>query len=142
LQERRSQRLYFQWPYWRFRAQYPYGRVEEATCIANERERSIGRIELAGGVAEKRPGASGRVLILGIIGASGIGTENSSAKRGIEAADGVTPERKVTNGGIVTANGETQKCVLPFCRVASGIASIRRRTNCLRSVRECKTDKQ
>jgi hypothetical protein len=38
----------------------------------------------------------------------------------------VALEPEETNGRIVSAGGEAQKSVLPFCRVTSGIAAVRR----------------
>ena len=53
----------------------------------------------------------------------------ASANSGIELAFGIITERKETNCRIVCARGDTEKGVLPFCRVASRVASVRRRTD-------------
>ena len=56
----------------------------------------------------------------------------------------VAPERKPPNSCVVGAgvDVETQKGVLPFRRVASGISSIRRWNNRLRPLWECKKAKR
>ena len=64
--------------------------------------------------------------------------ECPSAGSRVETADGVAPERQETNRRIETARAEIQKGVLPLCRVAAGIASVRRRDNRLRFWRKRK----
>jgi hypothetical protein len=59
----------------------------------------------------------------------------------VEGPGGATFERRKTDRRIVCAGGETQKGVLPFCRVASGIASVWRRIYRLRVLDERKADK-
>ena len=100
---------------------------------------SSGRVVRAGGVEQKRCSTGGRIVV------SGVEVKRSSAKSSIETAGGVGKERKVTNRGIVAASGGTSKCVLPFCRIASGIATIRWRADSLgvldqRETQECKCD--
>ena len=63
-------------------------------------------------------------------------------------SDGVGKERSPTNRRVETAVGgaETKKRVVPFRCVASGIVSVRWRTDCLRDghqpeAEECKCDK-
>ena len=50
----------------------------------------------------------------------------------IELASGVAPERKETNRRIEATAGETKQSVLPFRGIATGVASIRCRTDRLR----------
>ena len=95
---------------------WPFGVIKKG-------QRSIGRVGAAGGVQQERCSASGRILI------AAVEHKGSSANTGIEAAGGIAPERQETDCRIISAGGETQKRGLPFCRVASGIAAIRRRNN-------------
>jgi len=46
-----------------------------------------------------------------------------------------------TGGRVVEAGSKTQKRLVPFCRVASGIAAIRRRTDRLRFWQKPKEEK-
>ena len=71
---------------------------------------------------------------------SGVQRQRINADGRVEVPDGVTFERRETNRRIVYAAGETQKGVLAFCRVKSGIASVRWRTDRLRVLDERKAD--
>jgi hypothetical protein len=62
----------------------------------------------------------------------GVGKKRPSANGRVEAVGGVAPERLETNRRVETADAETKKGVLTFCRVAIGIAAVRRRNNHLR----------
>jgi hypothetical protein len=59
----------------------------------------------------------------------GVEHKRSSANTGIEAAGGKALERKPTNSCVEPAGCEAKKRGLPLCRVASGIASVRRWTD-------------
>src|SRR5262249_11652917 len=55
-----------------------------------------------------------------------------SADRCVEVARRERVPRNETDSRIEGASCQAKQGVLPFCRIASGIASIRRRDNCLR----------
>jgi hypothetical protein len=112
------------------------GRVVAPAGVAKKRKRSVGGAAETGGVAIKRVGAGSCIF------ACDIGKECSSADGCVKPAYCVALERKQTNRRIVCAAGETQKGVLPFCRVASGIASVRWRTDGLRVLGERKADER
>src|SRR5207248_9600123 len=84
---------------------------------------TIGRVERASGVVEQRSDTSGRVVVCAVQ------SESPCADGGVEAPSGIAPERKPTDCGIVTASRKAKQCVLPFCRVSTGISAIRWRTN-------------
>ena len=94
------------------------GDVVAASAIANESECSIRSIVDARRVAQKSDRAGGSVLI------SGIGEERSRAKGGVEASRDVASQRQETHRRIVSAGAEAKQGVLPFRRVATGIAAI------------------
>ena len=94
--------------------------------LFKKRERSNSVIAYARAVAQKRARAKGRILI------SSVGKERARADTCAEAAAGQAQERIQANSSIVCASGETKKGILPFCGVASGITTIRRRTDRLR----------
>ena len=56
--------------------------------------------------------------------------KRSRTNRGVEVAIPCYSGAKATNCRIESAGGEAKKGVLPFCCVASGIATIRRRNDC------------
>ena len=80
--------------------------------------------------------APGRIFV------SGVGKERSCANSRVELPSSVTPERQKTDCRVEAARGEVQKGVLPFCRVATSIAAIRRRTDGLRRLAERKGAKR
>jgi len=112
------------------------GRVKVALCIAKESERSVGRVLKTRRSTQKRPGASGRIIVCGVE------KKCSSASRSVEAACRVAPERKKTNSCIKAAARKAKKRILPLCRVASGIATIRGRTHRLHFWQKSKTDER
>jgi hypothetical protein len=99
------------------------GRIVDAGGIAKQRERSISRILVGGGVIQKSSSADSRIF------GRGVGKKCPSANGCVEAAGGVAPEREVTNSRVKATGGEALKSLLPFSRVASGIAAIRRRSD-------------
>ena len=99
------------------------GRVEWAGGVVKKSEPSTGRVVGTRGVAKKRSCASGRILVCSV------GKERPRTSGRVELTRGVTRERKVTGCSIVCASSEAQKSLLPFCSVAPGIASVRRRTD-------------
>ena len=114
-------------------------RVVAAGTVIDKRAHSSGRVVCAGGVKQKRCSTGGRIVV------SGVEVKRSSANSSIETAGGVGKEREVTNRGIIAASGGASKCVLPFCRIASGIASVRWWADGLRvldqrKTQECKCD--
>src|SRR4029077_11065013 len=98
-------------------------RVVAAAGIANESKRPCGRILRAGSVTEKRACPHGGILVCGV------DKERPSANGVVEAGSSVAPKRKETDCRIVSPGGETKKSALPFCRIATRIASIGRRTD-------------
>src|SRR5437764_9194105 len=97
----------------------PNGCDVAAGRVTKESERSIRCVVGPAAIAQKRPRASGCVFI------SSVGKERPSANRCVKARGAVAAKRKKTNSCIVTTTGQAKKGVLPFRRVASGIAAIR-----------------
>ena len=73
---------------------------------------------------------------------SGVGKERSSAETGVELAFCVAPEREETYRRIETAGRKTEQRGLPFGRVASRIAAVRRWDNSLRYAQKPKASEQ
>src|SRR5439155_8097159 len=102
-----------------------------AAGVVKQSECSRGRIDVSG-VEKESVYSVGRVLVsrrvaiecintVGrIIGTSGVQRQRINADGRVEVPDSVTFERRETNCSVVCAAGETQKGVLPFCRVATG----------------------
>ena len=106
--------------------------IREAGGVAEEGERSIGCVAEADRVAEKRSGPNGRVTDCLVR------KECPSADRRVEAAGNVAIEREEANCRIELADREIMQGVVTLCCVASGIASIRRRSNRSRRLRKRK----
>src|SRR5206468_2037871 len=68
----------------------------------------------------------------------GVGKERAGANSRVEVGGCDGLNGKQANGRVECASGETQKGALPFCRIAAGIASVRRRIERLRPRRERK----
>src|SRR4029077_1306734 len=101
-------------------------RVTGGGAVAEKGKCSICGVGRSHGVAEKRSRAGGRVIV------RGVAKQGSRGNSGVEAADGVALERIVPNRRVVSAAAQAKKSVLPFRRVAPGIAAIRRRDHRLR----------
>ena len=69
-----------------------------------------------------------------------VSNERSRPNGGVVVAEIVALEREETNGCVESAGGETEKGILPFCTVASGITTIRWRNDCLRFWRKRDAD--
>jgi hypothetical protein len=113
-----------------------HSRIVPACRVVKQSKRSIGRVAGAGDVAKKRPSASGRILI------GGVGEKRPSTNGRVEIAFCIAQKRIQTNRRVECAAVETQKGVLPFSSVASGIASVRWRTYGLRLLDERKADER
>ena len=74
--------------------------------------------------------------------AFGVPTERLRTAGRVGGADRIAKERAITSGRAKVSGGEAKKGVLPLRRVASGIASIRRRDNRLRHRCKPKAGKQ
>jgi len=96
---------------------------EVAADVVKKRERSNSVIAYARAIAQKRARTKGRILI------SSVGKECARTNTCTEAATAQAQERIQADSSIVCAGGETKKGILPFCGVASGITTIRRRTD-------------
>ena len=106
------------------------GGIDAAGSIAKEGERSGGRVEAAFTIAQKRPGASGGILV------SGVGKERPRADTCAEVAVGEAQERIYSDRRVVCAAGETKNGILPFRCVATWIAAVWRRADCLRRLKK------
>ena len=103
------------------------GGIEGASRVAKERERSIGCVVAARGVAEKRHSPKRRIVVCGVE------KERPRAGSGVEAARRVAKERIPTNCRVGNASGKTLKGLGSFCSSEVGIASVRCRTDRMRS---------
>ena len=127
------------------------GRVEVAAGIAQQRIRSKSRVRVSGvrrqraipegtvsraAVAEKGKCSKGAILICVVA------KERPRSEPCVEAARRVASQRKETTCGVVAARGKAEENILPFRRVACGIAAIRRRNDRSRSWRKWEAGKQ
>ena len=134
----------------------PGRRITYAFGVARKRVSAIGRIFLAirieveraipgGGiiraarpvttVTKKRLRAISRVVVAGRIVEQGA---KSHSRVGI--ADGVVKERLMSGGRVRYPAGQTEEGLTSLGCVAAGIASVRRRNDCLRVWQKCKAD--
>ena len=110
-------------------------RVYSACGVAKQGVYSVGRV-----LVSRRVAIECITTVARIIDTSCVQRQRINADCRVEVPDGVTFERRETNRRIVYAAGETQKGVLAFCRVKSGVASVRWRTDGLRVLDEHKAD--
>ena len=113
-----------------------YGRIAVTVVIIDQGGCSQGTVFYARGVEQKRCGAHCR------IGICIVGDQRSGANAGVEIGGASSKQRIPTKSCISSPAGEVTQRVAPFRRRETGIATIRRRTECLRFGQQRKAAKR
>lgn len=83
-------------------------------------------LQAARGITQKSPGAGGGIVVASVC------EERAGTYGGVERPSADNAQRRETYSRVVCAGRKAQEGVLTLCGVATGIPSIRRRTDCLR----------
>ena len=109
------------------------GRVLKTSGVAKQRINAVGRVGGAGGVVNKGIDTGGRVLRAGAVKEKG-----ARSLCCVKVAGCVATEDGKTDGRVARTRGEGEERIIALRGIASGIASVRRRDNCLRCWEKCK----
>src|SRR5436190_1424523 len=102
-------------------------RVKDTCCGVNECVITIGRVMVTGCVGKERLKTGGRVVKAG-----GVEKEGARSLCRVEITGCVATKDSKTDGRVASARGEGEECIIALRGIAAGIASVRRRDNCLR----------